>query len=250
MAKQGAVTKLIGGVAALVVILVIVLVLNLNTATKALIETVGTETLKTDVKLSGLDISLKNQTVALSGLTIRNPEGFQAKDLLKVGEIKVAAGDLTGDTIVLNEVTLRDMEVTYELGTGGSNLGKVKSNIRTSPGSSGGDDGAGKSVVIKSLNIEGARLIPALVAGGKGTSAPVPLPPIRLSNIGSQSRPASAPEAIARVLNEIIRVSVATASREGLAKSLEGASGVLNKSGDTAKDIGDKAGETLKGFFK
>ena len=52
--------------------------MNFGSVAKALIEKVGSDVLQTKVTLSSVDISLSDQSVALKGLKIANPQGFKS----------------------------------------------------------------------------------------------------------------------------------------------------------------------------
>ncbi len=89
---------------------------NLDGIVKDLIEEVGTDVTKTQVKVSGVSIKLTEGSATISGLTIANPPGFSAEPLFSLGSINVVidTGSLTGPVYVINEINVSGVDLLAE----------------------------------------------------------------------------------------------------------------------------------------
>lgn len=173
---------------------VYVVLSNLDSIVKAAIEKYGSEVTQTAVRVNRVKIDLKKGSGGIYGLTVANPEGFDAKHAFSLGEtsIKLNLNSLGKEVIVIDGVTVRAPKVAYEMNAGREgSLNKLYENISTSlPAGSGKSAGqkqskdAGPKMIIRSLVFEGgaidARLVPL---DNKPYS--VKLPAIRMSNLGA-----------------------------------------------------------------
>ena len=71
--------------------------------------------------------------------------------------------DWTMDTIVVEEVMISAPEITYEIGSNGSNIDAIQSNVEKVAGGSGSSDSSssgedGPKVVINDLYIKGGKI--------------------------------------------------------------------------------------------
>jgi len=136
---------------------------------------------------------------------VGNPEGFGTDYAVKPGEISVSVdiATLTGDTIVVKEVVITGLEVIYEVGSNGSNLGTIKSNVESfvqsaAGGGSGGSGSASggeseKKIVIEDLYIQDGNVsVSASFLGGKALGAR--LSDIHLEDVGKDEGGASPAE--------------------------------------------------------
>ncbi|MBI1216528.1 MAG: hypothetical protein GC185_12015 [Alphaproteobacteria bacterium] len=211
--------------------------LNLNSGAKRLIETAGSAALGTKVSVSGLDISIADKKASMNGLSVANPPGFDAADIIKAKAISVKVDDVTRKLVTIDEVVVDGMTVNYELGKGGTNFDVLKKNMPgagQSNGKSGGESGENTpspEVIIHHLKILNAQVIPAL---GKN-QAPISLPDLTLNNIGSKSNPATARQVAEKILAKVLSASSTAVITSGVTNS-------INKSVDNAA-------EKLKGLF-
>lgn len=226
--------KIVMGAAALAAILGTVLFLNLGSAVKTVIETAGTNTLGTPVRVSGLKVSLADRAAKMSGLSIANPEGFKSPYLLKTDHISVTGGTLEDNVVTINEIVIDGMQVTYELGGKGTNFKAIQKNLKSGAStqkSSTSDSKDNPKVVIKKLRIVNAQLIPALA----GIDKKITLPEITLENIGSAKRPASIAQVTTSIMGKVMATSSKAVAKAGLQAP--------------ADSIKGKVTDTLKGLF-
>ncbi|MCG8511273.1 MAG: hypothetical protein MI741_18810 [Rhodospirillales bacterium] len=210
---------LIGGGAVVVIAVVGVFFLwsNIGGIIKAAVEKFGTQILQAQVTLNEADISTTSGEGALKGLIIGNPEGFNTDQAFSLGavSVKVDTGTITSDTIVIKEIVVQAPDITYEIGSGGSNLDKLKENAeayakvasQTAGGGGGGgsstaDSADGKKLVIENLYVRDARMnVSATFLGGEKFGAT--LPEIHLTDIGKDSGGAGPGEIADQVISAI-----------------------------------------------
>lgn len=244
--------RIIGVVVLLVIIALVFVFINLNSVVKKGVETVGPKLTKVDVRLDSAKLSPFNGNGELSGLFVGNPEGYKTPSAIKVGNVKVALklSSALSDTIQIDEVNIQAPEITFEGGLGGNNLSQILKNlegapedVQPTPESKPASEG-GKKFFVKDVVVNGGK-IHLSVTGMSGKAVTVPLPPIHLTNIGSENNGVTAAQLCKQVLKPII-ASAAKAGTEA-----------LTNLGGEVKDLGkgaaEKAGETvkgLKGLFK
>jgi uncharacterized protein involved in outer membrane biogenesis len=91
---------------------------------KKAVQVAGTSALKVPVALSEADLSILGGTVALRGLEIDNPPGYQHAKLLKLkdGRVAVDISSLLSDTVHIRQITLDGIDLVLEQKGLGSNL--------------------------------------------------------------------------------------------------------------------------------
>jgi hypothetical protein len=242
---------IIGGAVAglLLVALVVFLFTGLGAAIKAIVEGVGSEVTKVDVRLASADVSLTSGEGELKGLVVGNPKGYKTPSAIELGQIKVKldTSTVTNDVVVVKEVLIDGPHLTYELGPGGSNIGVIQSNVESFTGGSGSGgkagapakekggapakDKGGTKVIIEKLLVTNGRVdVSASFLKGKALGAS--LSKIELHDIGKDTGGATAGEVAQKLLS-------------ALTSSATDAVGKLNLEG-LAKDAGaGKIGETI-----
>lgn len=259
------------GIAAVVVVVavaVVVLLTQSGSIVKAAIEKVGPEITRTTVTLKKADVSVTSGEGALRGLVIGNPKGYKTDTAFKLGEIKVKldVGSLTGDTVLVHDVTIMAPDITYELGgTAGDNIRAIRDNAQRFVGggaksgqTASKDDGTGKKLIIENLWVRDGKIaVSATALGGKKLTTD--LPTIHLTDIGKKEGGASAGEVADKVLGAInasVQKAVSNISldklkgavgggAEDLKKQLEGTIGTNGAAGDAVKGAED----TMKKLF-
>ncbi len=269
--------KILGVLGAILVILFIVLELSLNQIVLKGVNAAAPGLLGVPVTLQGSDFSLVRGRAALQGLHVGNPEGFKTPGLLDLGSVSVRLDNasLLTDTIVIREIAIDGLVVTYEKGLLNSNLGALIDQLSAGEDEPEADEKEAppaaeekpaKKVIIEKLTITGSKMnfsvtgAAALTGGG---SIPVPLPPITLTDLGKDQDGVTLLEAVQRILNEI--AGAASTAIAGSAKLLgqgveavgegaveagkaavEGAADVGKALGGAATDAGKAVGDALK----
>lgn len=177
--------------------------------------------------------------IYLAGLHVGNPEGFQTDGIFDLGhlDIKMDTRSLMSDTIRIQKIEIKDPKITLERGLTKSNLGALLENLegdkkegeekKPAEKAEKKEEG-GKKVIIDEISISGAQLNLS-IKGMAGLSAPLPLPPITLRDIGKESDGASLTDVLARVVKAI------------LGSATQVATGAGKLVGDGAKAVGEGA---------
>ena len=241
-----------GGVAAVAVIgaiAVFVFVLSsLDGLIQQAVERYGAEITKAEVKLAEVEIDVTSGKGALRGLKIGNPAGFETPSAFQLGAVSIAidTDTITSDTVVITEIVIDAPDVTYELGSDGSNIDAIQRNVeaymaRFESGDSATADGGGEGpkLIIEDLYITNGTInVSATFLGGK--SLTTPLPDIHLEDIGKEDDGAS-PGEIAEQIIAAIKDS-ATGAVSGL-----GLEDMMGAAGEMLEGVGEGAGELLEG---
>lgn len=255
--------KLIIGLGVLVVAVAVgifYLSQNAGKIVEGVIETQGSKVTQVDVALDGVDISLADLKAGLRGLTVANPAGFKTNRAVSLGEVSVKLSkDWSPNLIVVEEVMVLAPEVTYEIGSGGSNIAAIQQNVEnfmkvvsggkstaaTSEPAKG--DEAGPKVVINDLYIKGGKVnVSSSLMQGKTLAAP--LPEIHLQDIGKESGGASPAEVVDLVIAAITKASGSAAGSVDLTQlGLANISGKAAEVGKAAQDAATKALEGAAG---
>ncbi len=242
---------------------------NAGPIVQAVIEEQGTRATQVPVTLDAVDIDLADLKAGLRGLAVANPPGFETERAISLGAISVKiAKDWSPNLIVIDEVMIDAPEVTYEIGSGGSNIAKIQENVdnfvkaMTGPeqagsgstdggkGNQGGESQDSPKVVINNFYIKHGK-VNVSTALFKGKSLTAPLPDIHLQDIGKDDG-SGAGATPTEVVEQII--TAITDKADGAASSLDlsqlGVADITGKAaeiGGAAKDALEGAGQKLDG---
>lgn len=186
--------KILGGLLALSALLIVLSVYwlanNINGIVKTTIEQVGSDTLKTEVRVADVDIDLKASKVALSGLTIANVQGFNAPMLFEMNHVAIdlEPASLLEKTIEIKSVIIDGTKVVAEQKGATTNLQALmnnlpKSNDKSSPSTTEKTAGEPLDILIKVSAFDFTNTSTQLITEQFGERN-VNSPDIRLRNIG------------------------------------------------------------------
>ena len=235
-------------VVGLVVVLVVVLVVaffSLDSLAKSGFNNVGPKITKVDTRLSGAAISPFSGSGELSGLFIGNPTGYKGASSIEAKDIKVAIklGSVFSDKLVVEQVHVKGPEITFEGGLSGNNLSKLLANIQETSGggaqaqpAASGNSGQRK-LQVNEFVIEGGIIHVNLTDLG-GRSMTVPLPEIRLENLGSDSQGITQAELAKQIMEKLLVSVTSVVTKE------------MTKLGAGVTDIGKGATKQLEGATK
>lgn len=218
---------------------------NLDSIVKKVIETAGSDVAGVKVTVGEVKISLSEGKASISGLSVANPSGFTTPNAFTLGAISVAldTGSLTGNPIVIKDISVAAPEVTYEMGAnGGTNIDVLQKNVAAKTSGGGGgekpaDSGDGKKLVIDRLGISKGNVTLATAIPGVKSSAA--LPDIVLTGIGKKSGGASAGEVAKLVLDALTKSALKAGQSMG-----------LGSVGDAVKGaVPGDVGGAVKGIF-
>lgn len=218
----------------------------LGTIVKTGVEKVGPNITKTTVKLDGAVISVFNGSGQLKGFVIGNPEGFKTPTAVKVGSVALSLRprSVLSQKVVIHSVRVEAPEITYEAALGGSNIGKLLDNMKstasqdksagsTSPASSG----TKKALQVDEFVITGGKInVSASVLGGR--SATLPLPEIRLTSLGQGPEGITPAELATKVFSQVVDAAAKVVAEDAVKFGKDVTQNV--------KDIGTDAKDRLK----
>lgn len=105
---------------------------NLDFLVKMAIEKAGSQATQTAVRVSGVQISLKEGSCTIEGLTVGNPHGFELPHAFSLQEIGVDIDpkSITSDEITIDEIVVRAPETFVEINADNkNNLNEIKNNL-------------------------------------------------------------------------------------------------------------------------
>ncbi|RLA57968.1 MAG: hypothetical protein DRR04_11990 [Gammaproteobacteria bacterium] len=214
----------VGGIVLVLAVLIWQVFANLDSIVAGVIEDVGSDVLKTEVSVSGVEIDLKASKAGIAGMTIANPGGYSSANLLEMEAIGVDIdlGSLDKDVLVINAIVIHNPKINFEGDAdGGSNMQTLLDNINS--GSS--DDSATTSteetkMIINHFEFSGG-LVNASSATKPGETTEIKLPPIKMSNIGKAEGGVTADVVANEITNELVGAIISAAARAGINKAVE-----------------------------
>lgn len=246
---------LLGVAAAVAIGSFVWLMMSYSSLIKSGIETFGPKLTGGPVTIQSVKISPLSGKGSIKGLVIGNPKGFQTDSAFELAEVRLAVRprSLLSDVIVIDEIFVKGAKVTYEMAQGGSNVAALQRNIEAFAGGpstpapekkeeAAKPAGPEKKVRIKSFAfIEGQSRVSAKILRGKAVT--VPLPEIRLKDIGGKdgTTPGKAAAAIFKALTSSIASTGQAAVKQAAAQITDG----VKKAADQAKS----AVKGIKGLF-
>lgn len=243
---------------ALVVLLCVFLVGVIWTGplVKKAIEVYGPEALGAEVKVEKVSIGLFGATARARGVLIGNPEGWVEPHAMRVGtlEVRLRLRSLFTQRIVIEDILLEGLVLTYEKGRGTNNIAQLQANAAAwGEKLKSGKEGPSKQVVINRLRVRNGLLrvkLPHLPA------VPIDISHFERRHIGGSDSGG---------------VNFGQATRDVLGSLQDSASGLVRDAGDgieeaaraalrTGKSLGGKtldaggkvledAGQAVKGLF-
>ncbi len=280
--KKSALVKRVILVLFLVVVLSVTLAVSyVDSIAKTAVEVAGSSALGVPVSLDKVKISLVGGSVALDDLNVGNPEGFKTEQLFKLGHCstKVELKSLMEDTIVVNDVTIENLEITFEQKGMTSNLQELLDSLSSGEAAEPVVEGeepadeepaateGGKKLRLDRFYIAGAKVrVKLLPLPGKQSDLTVTMAPITLENVSSDSDKGQLTGlvvqkvfiAISQAVIKTIAQDIPAAMLQGLqgsvdaaAKTVGAGAEILLKSVSTIGEVGiGAAGAVLEGSGK
>lgn len=203
-------------------------------------------------------VNLLTGMVHIKALVIGNPEGFNTPSAMELGEFKldIAMGSLFTDTIVIKQILINAPQITYEKGLKSSNLSTLQANLApkepAAPKAEAAPEpekkkGPAKKVIIDDFQLTDAKVNVTITALG-GKKMTLPLPDIKMQNIGRDSGGTSPAEVVSEVFDSVTKaVADAVASGGAMAgDALKGATGAATDAAKGATDAAKGAADSIK----
>ncbi len=231
----------------------VILILSLGFIVKSSVNIFVPSLTKTETMLENASISILRGRIELKNLSIGNPEGYESsRDAIKIGSVifDISISSLLSDTIIIEEVSIRDFNVNYETKFFTSNnIEKIIENITesTSDKKNLGEEPSGKKskkkIRINYLSITSGSISMRL-ANKKALSITVPLPNIKMYDIGKETDDKDEKGYTVDIIKEISN-EVFSVIGDVVTKNLVD----LKNAGKTVKDGATKVLEGFKDLF-
>ena len=211
--------------ALLLIVGLVVAFLSLNKIVHKSVETVGPALAKVEVKVKDVDLSPFSGSGKIQGLLVGNPPGYKTPAAVQVGSVflHVEPRSLLGDKVIVRSLRMEAPEITFEGDLKGNNLSKILENVQGTEEKPAATKEEQKATTRK-LQVNEFRLTGAKVHVNSpllaGKTATVPIPEIRLENLGQGPEGITPAELTKSVLKEVI---------EGTVKGIGGTLGDLTK---------------------
>jgi hypothetical protein len=227
-----------------ILVLVVVLMLSLGQIIKAGVNTAGPKLAGVPVHLNSVVVNPLTGMVRIKGLVVGNPAGFNTPSAMELGEFKIelAMGSLFTDTIVIKQILIEAPQITFEKSLKSSNLSTLQANLAPKDAAPKTEaapapekkKAAAKKVIIEDFQLNGAKVHVTITALG-GKKMTLPLPDIKMKDIGKNSGGANPAEVISEVFNSISKAVVDAVASSGAVV------------GDALKNVGGAATDAAKG---
>lgn len=208
---------------------------NLDSLVAAAIEKYGSQATQTSVQVSNVDIRPTEGSASIGGLTVANPEGYSTPHAFTLKDIgtRVDFKNSSRDRIVIDEITIDDPEIFYEINREReTNLVELKNNITGGKPETRPQEEATTelpNLVIRRLSFTGGNVHANIAPLNKQYD--LQLPAIRMTNLGGEN--GAPPAEIARqILNQLLDRVTREVKASGVGKELEEAKQQL----DTKKE--------------
>ncbi len=205
------------------------------------IEEGGTRALGVETDLGSAGVSISAGRLDLHDLEIRNPDGYQAGNILTIEEgwLDVATGSIFSDRIEVDSLVLDGVTLDLEQIDSKGNYRVIMDHIKQFE--SGSSESSDKKLVIKKLSLRDVKVDGVLtLAGKKQYEKSFALDNFTLENVGGNTG-ATIGEVTAKVVGALLKRA---ASKGGpqlpgkLGEMLGGAEKVGEDVGDKLKDLG------------
>ncbi len=241
--------RLLAVLLVLVVTGVVLLIVNLNRIVTTSVEKGGALVLGVRTKLDDASVRLTSGTVGLDGLVLGSPAGFHAPEMLRLAHTRATVDlwSLRTDEVIVKEVVVDGLEVTFELLEGKTNWGVLMERLREEPTEQE------QREVRKKLSID--RLV---FKNGKvrvtGVSleedVDVPLPNLELTNLSTadgrgKSVRQTLKAVIAALYGSTLNSLEGVLPAEQLKKPLAEAEALLKEAGGMMDDVKPQAQDTV-----
>ena len=209
--------KIIGVLLVLVIAAVLYLASNADEIVKRVIESVGTETLATEVTVGGVSVELSGEAGAtVTDLRVANAPGFKQPYAFELGLVSasVNTASLSRDVLVIPGVTVEQARVTFEQEGNRINLQTLLDNIESDDEASdpeSAEEGADTLLAIKQLRLSGV--------GVTAYSDQLPQPfefvlgDIVVNDVGTPEAGVTSDEAAEVVMEKVLEEATAEAKR-------------------------------------
>ena len=202
---------------------------NLDGIVAGIIEDAGSQALGTTVSVDALELKLTEGSATIGGLTVANPDGWEAANAFELDSITVAI-DINSLSeaapLVLRTVNIGESRVAYEMKADGSNnLQDLLSGIESGSGEEAPADSAGQPMLMRIDTLSFAGMDVAVTAESPEAEGGVQeqnirIPSLQMSQVGGPN--GGTPTAIAGAIGKQMTSEILeAAAKEGVNRLIE-----------------------------
>ena len=198
-------------------------VANLDSIVAGIIEDVGTQTLKTEVRVSGVSIDLQAGKAGIAGLTIANPEGYSNAKLFAMEgiEVDLDLASISKDVLVIQAIRIANPKINFEGdASGGSNMQTLLDNMESAPAGETESGADATRMIIDQFEFTGGQ-VRATTALKPDEELDYSLPAIRMSGIGKSEGGVTADVVAKEIAEELVGAVIREAAKSGINKVIE-----------------------------
>jgi len=221
--------------------------LMINSTVKKGLETAGLRVAGVETRVETVKLSPFSGKGEATGIFVGNPEGFRAPSAIEVGRIVISLKPTSVffDRIIVRSARIEAPVITLEGKLAGNNLSRILENISEAIGSGReSESGDPTRIQLGELVIADARVRLGLTALG-GRAVTIPLPEIRMADLGSGPQGITVGELAKEVLSEILR-EIRGLPGDAVGRLGKGAVDALKSVGDRVGDARDRARRLFK----
>lgn len=179
---------------------------------------VGSDLTGTRVTVDAVDVNLVRGKATLAGLRVANPSGYSQRPALLLGSIDVDIdlGSIGNNVLVIEQVTVTDPEVSFELDEAGvSNISVLEGNIESAaPGGASGDE---ERFIINQASFRGGT-ITAISAHRLGDELVFDFPAVSFTGLGAPN--GATAEQIGEEISTVLMARIMDAAQRAGVESL------------------------------
>jgi len=243
--------KILAVTAGILLILFIIVSISLGSIIKAAVNNVLPSITGTPCSMDSCSLNMLTGTLNIKNFVIGNPEGYETEHAFKLKEINVdlAVTTLLSKKIQIEDITVDNMVVSYEMKLGETNIGRIMDNINElaeSDKEEKAEEAEGKEAppesekqpgTTKGIQIDHFKFVNSKIIIHAGAGVPVPLPAVEVNDIGKDSE------------NGANAVEVSNKIFSALYDSIVEAVKNIDISSEDIKKGSDKVMNTVKGWF-
>lgn len=207
--------KIFGGFLVVLIVAFIILNFSLDGIVKSAIQENGTELLQTEVDVGNVNISIFDGSGVIYGFTVANPEGYSDEQAIRIDEtsLKIDLSTIFSDTIVVENINIKNPKLFFEQKGMGINLRKLNQNMDLA------EDIEEPFLVINHLLIENGTVRVSSTIERERT-AEAGIEAFELTNIG-QAGSNTMKQSIREIMDPLIERAIQEAVTRGLLEQLE-----------------------------
>jgi len=217
---------IVGVVILFVIVGAVALFLNLSSVVKKSVETMAPKILGVPVTLENLDFSPMGGRIEIDGFIVGTPAGYTDEYAFKLEKmvVNIVPSSLFSDKIHVKNVLIEGADFKYETKFTESNISVIKANIDKFSGkkgegpatetqaAAGEKDAKPKKFLIDEFVMKNSKVGLKADLLGQGVGSTLPLPGIKMENIGKDENGVTIGKIVCKLFDEIYAAIIDTVS--------------------------------------